>query len=433
MAQDGIWADHLVLVATAYRLQRDIRVVTSSPEGQGDEVDCLIACGSFSIETPIMVGHIWEWHYQSLQTAISQSQQPPVPAASHVASHQASSSDDVADIEKTMGGVSVTENYETKTRDEHLHHDASPRQQPPVPNDYTLGRGHRIPPAYLFTPHVASHQASSSDDVADIEKTMGGVSVTENYETKTRDEHLHHDDSKMDSQHLLSLQSGNSSDQPNEPDGANVFNVDGHRNRIFVGHIINVYSGRFPPLDNSAMPRIMPCEKWLIYYHPSDKAFAEMTKRRLEDKFCGDIPAMVNLWDEVRGGILKAVAHGGSTKLLSKFLCDYNFSVIIRTDKFAENEALLVNALGKISDQDRKNQILSTMFILNGTEQSLHECFENQGPIVKRFSSDSVSSDNSFWEDFLHCAVSVNRTYTAPTITVAERTANSSGDDLFID
>ncbi|XP_072033613.1 uncharacterized protein [Amphiura filiformis] len=233
---------------------------------------------------------------------------------------------------------------------------------------------------------------------------------------------------KKESPRLMSHPSDSSGDEPDG--GAKVFNVQGEGNRIFVGQTINFYTNQneYQPLDNNSTIT-SSCERWLVYYHPSDKALAEMTKRRLEDKFSGNIHAVVKLWDEVRGGILKAIAHGGSTKLLSKFLCDYNFSIIIRTDRFAENEVKLVNALSKISDQDQKNQILSNMFILNGTEQSLHECLENQGPTVKNFSSDSVSSDNSFWEDFLHCAVSVNRTFTAPTITVAEDTTNPTGDE----
>ncbi len=69
MQQDGEWADHVILVATAHLLRRDIMVVTSSPQSQGDQMVCWIRCAASFTGQPIMLGHLWEWHYQSLQTA----------------------------------------------------------------------------------------------------------------------------------------------------------------------------------------------------------------------------------------------------------------------------------------------------------------------------------------------------------------------------
>ncbi|XP_072041405.1 uncharacterized protein [Amphiura filiformis] len=69
MAQNGNWADHVVLVATAHHLRRDIMVVMSSPQSQDDQTVCRIGSGSHFGGNPIMLGHLWELHYQSLQTA----------------------------------------------------------------------------------------------------------------------------------------------------------------------------------------------------------------------------------------------------------------------------------------------------------------------------------------------------------------------------
>ncbi|XP_072014058.1 uncharacterized protein [Amphiura filiformis] len=68
MARDGEWADHIVIVAIAHILQRDILIVTSSPQG-ADGADPFIRISSGtdgpSIQ-PLLLGHLWESHYQSL-------------------------------------------------------------------------------------------------------------------------------------------------------------------------------------------------------------------------------------------------------------------------------------------------------------------------------------------------------------------------------
>ena len=66
MSRDGEWADHVVIVAMAHMLRRDILVVTSSPEGAGDKaVQWIVGNMNFK-GTPIRLGHVWELHYMSL-------------------------------------------------------------------------------------------------------------------------------------------------------------------------------------------------------------------------------------------------------------------------------------------------------------------------------------------------------------------------------
>ena len=68
MARNGEWADHIVIIATAYLLQRDIVIVTSSPQGMGSaEPFIRISCRSEVSREPLLLGHVWESHYQSLQ------------------------------------------------------------------------------------------------------------------------------------------------------------------------------------------------------------------------------------------------------------------------------------------------------------------------------------------------------------------------------
>ncbi|XP_072029369.1 uncharacterized protein [Amphiura filiformis] len=68
IARDGEWADHIVITATAHLLQREIVIVTSSPQGvDSAEPFIRISCNQdpSSIE-PLLLGHVWECHYQSL-------------------------------------------------------------------------------------------------------------------------------------------------------------------------------------------------------------------------------------------------------------------------------------------------------------------------------------------------------------------------------
>ena len=66
MSRDGEWADHVVLVAMAHMLKRDILVVTSSPEGKDDKaVQWIVGDVNFK-GTPVKLGHVFEFHYVSL-------------------------------------------------------------------------------------------------------------------------------------------------------------------------------------------------------------------------------------------------------------------------------------------------------------------------------------------------------------------------------
>ncbi|KAL3889413.1 hypothetical protein ACJMK2_001757 [Sinanodonta woodiana] len=67
MARDGEWADHVVVVAMARMLQMDIMIVTSSPSsGPEDNIVWVVGKTAFQ-ENPILLGHVWESHYISLQ------------------------------------------------------------------------------------------------------------------------------------------------------------------------------------------------------------------------------------------------------------------------------------------------------------------------------------------------------------------------------
>ncbi|XP_072023153.1 uncharacterized protein [Amphiura filiformis] len=67
MARDGEWADHIVVTATAHLLQRDILIVTSSPQGaDNDDPSIRISCSTDGSKQPLLLGHVWEFHYQSL-------------------------------------------------------------------------------------------------------------------------------------------------------------------------------------------------------------------------------------------------------------------------------------------------------------------------------------------------------------------------------
>ena len=68
MAKNGEWVDNIVVTATAHLLQRDIVIVTSSPQGVGSAEPLIrISCGSDLSREPFLLGHVWESHYQSLQ------------------------------------------------------------------------------------------------------------------------------------------------------------------------------------------------------------------------------------------------------------------------------------------------------------------------------------------------------------------------------
>ena len=66
LSHNGTFADHPAILATAHMLQVDIAIITSS-EASTDESSMTWVVGKdhFSAE-PLLLGHIWENHYQSL-------------------------------------------------------------------------------------------------------------------------------------------------------------------------------------------------------------------------------------------------------------------------------------------------------------------------------------------------------------------------------
>ncbi|CAG2217969.1 unnamed protein product [Mytilus edulis] len=67
MLQNGEYADHVVVIGMSRMLQRDIVIVTSAPSTNNeDSVLWVTGCDGFS-GNPILLGHIFENHYQSLQ------------------------------------------------------------------------------------------------------------------------------------------------------------------------------------------------------------------------------------------------------------------------------------------------------------------------------------------------------------------------------
>ena len=67
MRKDGEYADHPVVFGMARMLQMDIMIVTSSPtDGPHDNIAWIVGREGFS-GSPILLGHEWEYHYQSLE------------------------------------------------------------------------------------------------------------------------------------------------------------------------------------------------------------------------------------------------------------------------------------------------------------------------------------------------------------------------------
>ena len=66
MGTEGEWADASVILGMARMLERDILIVTSSPNGTS-ESDMSWVVGKMNYSgIPILLGHEWEKHYISL-------------------------------------------------------------------------------------------------------------------------------------------------------------------------------------------------------------------------------------------------------------------------------------------------------------------------------------------------------------------------------
>ena len=66
MSKDGTWADHVVVIAMARMLQHDIVIVTSSPAATADDSITWVQGTPNFVGDPLLLGHVWENHYQSL-------------------------------------------------------------------------------------------------------------------------------------------------------------------------------------------------------------------------------------------------------------------------------------------------------------------------------------------------------------------------------
>ena len=153
----------------------------------------------------------------------------------------------------------------------------------------------------------------------------------------------------------------------------------------------------------------------MICNHTSDRSYADITRGKLNTRFEN---MKVDLWDEVKGGLLRSLFRD-DVGILSKKLKEATYSVIIRTRLFVKNEEeKLVSALAKIPEGDLKNKLLSHMFILSFDNEglpSLPECLQHK-PIVKSF-----QDTDFFWERVLlpHIA-NLNVALAAPNINVRE-------------
>lgn len=70
MLQQGEWADHTIVMCMAAYLQRDIIVITRSPNTNPDDNILWISSGNAAGD-PLCLGHIWENHYQSLRPIVT--------------------------------------------------------------------------------------------------------------------------------------------------------------------------------------------------------------------------------------------------------------------------------------------------------------------------------------------------------------------------
>nr|XP_022299646.1 calponin homology domain-containing protein DDB_G0272472-like isoform X41 [Crassostrea virginica] len=82
MSKQGEWADHVIVMCMALFLQRDILVITSSPSAHPDN-NLLWIHGGRGQSNPLLLGHVWENHYQSLRPCLSLSSEF-APQDSHI-------------------------------------------------------------------------------------------------------------------------------------------------------------------------------------------------------------------------------------------------------------------------------------------------------------------------------------------------------------
>ncbi|KAL3887952.1 hypothetical protein ACJMK2_000337 [Sinanodonta woodiana] len=83
MARDGEWVDHVVVVAMARMLQMDIMIVTSSPSSGPEDIIVWVEGQTAFQGNPILLGHVWESHYLSLQPIGNTDIKDPVLTQAH--------------------------------------------------------------------------------------------------------------------------------------------------------------------------------------------------------------------------------------------------------------------------------------------------------------------------------------------------------------
>ncbi len=66
IAKTGVFADHVAVIGMAHMLQSDILIIPSSPASGPDDFIWITGLPNYS-ESPILLGHSWENHYQSLE------------------------------------------------------------------------------------------------------------------------------------------------------------------------------------------------------------------------------------------------------------------------------------------------------------------------------------------------------------------------------
>lgn len=66
MSKKGEWADHVVVLGMSAVLKCNIIIITSSPNTHPDDNIIWINCNNASADL-LLLGHIWENHYQSLR------------------------------------------------------------------------------------------------------------------------------------------------------------------------------------------------------------------------------------------------------------------------------------------------------------------------------------------------------------------------------
>lgn len=66
MKHNGVFADHVAVLGMARMLETNILIVTSNPHANSENCMTYIVGKMDYNKIPILLGHVWENHYQSL-------------------------------------------------------------------------------------------------------------------------------------------------------------------------------------------------------------------------------------------------------------------------------------------------------------------------------------------------------------------------------